>query len=147
MIETVIYLLLFALVFFAVTSFAFNIDDNIRAAKVRNDIDRTIIFVSEHMTESAKLAESIPIIEADRIRFNTADGYVEYRIENSRLIYDYDGLDISFITDRAITINGFIAEEILTQGDERTGVRLTLEISSLKDVKIQKSATYSFLLQ
>lgn len=150
--ETLIYIVLFGIIFLAIMQFLFTMNEGNRVATYRNEIDRSIIFLNEHLNDSFDLATSIDgtgsTFDNDSSILNlvTDEGTVSYRLVNGTVIYNTNSEDFLLTSPRTTTTK-LLFQKILNSDDELIGVRMTLEIESVFDSKSKKTIETSYALK
>ena len=141
LIETVLYLALFALIFISVMQFSLAVAESNRAAVSRNKVEHTLIFVTEHLglrfEEAQSINEGLTLLETNGgVLCLTSNGEdVTYSVSNGILQFSESGV-VSALSNSSVVVESFYLEEVLDNVDQLVGIRLTLEIAS-------KDGTYS----
>lgn len=150
LIEVLIYLALFAIIFTVVLGFAFNVDDINQFTKSNYNFDKQIIFLDQHMRDSFNKsvsidsANSIFNVDGGKVVINTSNGAVSYRLDNSRLIYTKDSVD-HIVSQVDVNVDSFYIEPVMMASSGGVnGIKLTVELS--KD-NAQRSISTSYIVQ
>ena len=150
LIETVLYIALFAIIFMSVMNFAFSVTEHNQEAEARTMIQRSIIQIQEHLTEKIDSATSIDTIasvfEVDNgvLSMTVSGSSAVYQISDGRLTYSTGGNSTPISSSKMI-VTRFYIQEVLGRADQVTGVRITMEIQSVKGEESDTMIT-SFLL-
>jgi len=150
LIEIILYLALFGVIFTSILSFASNVDDVNQFTKSNYNFDKQIVFFDQHLKNSFNQTMGIDasgsVFNSDNgmIILNTSTSTITYRLENSRIIVSAAAAN-DFISQVDVDINKFYIEPI-TMGSEETikGVRILLEMS--KD-NAKRSISASYIVQ
>ena len=135
-IETVIYLGIFAFIFIAVVQFYFTVARGNQLAGERNEIQKAIIFLDQHMKSSFESSVDVDTLNSTFnndngvLSLNTTSGYVEYSVSSNRILFDENGTFSDYVTTDDFIITKFYLEEIEDSDSIVVGVKLTLDISS-----------------
>ncbi len=133
LIETILYLALFAIIFTSVVSFMLAVSENNRIAKARNRVESSMIFVTEHISESFDLATSIDVDEtvfedsSGVLTLVTPSGLVEYSVDSGRLMYNSGGSSTPLTIPDIVVTNCYL-EQVLDKTSEVVGIRITFGI-------------------
>lgn len=137
LIETVVYLALFGLIFLSTMNFVLTVSENNRKAESRMYTQRGILFVQEHMTETVRSAwiinEENSVFDSDNgvLALNTVDGVTSYQIVSGRLHYNCNGRSVP-VTNVRVVVSRLYFERILDPSDNVVGVRVTMDVESTK---------------
>ncbi len=152
LVEMLVYLALFGLIFLSIIEFALTISEGNRVAGRRMEIEKTVIFATQHLEDTFGKAVSIDEVNstfdsaAGKLRLNLDAGYAEYNIASGRLNFDNSG-ETNFLSSSDYVIDQFYLERILRRNGTLQGVRLTLQISSVKDVSVTTTVITSYTLK
>ena len=150
LIEVVLYIALFALMFFSVVQFMMAVSEKNQVAKGRNKIETGLIAVTQHLENSFAQADSVDdancVFESNPgvLRLNTASGVIEYSVSGQKLLYDESGVSFD-LTESEIAVTEFYLQEVLDKSSQVTGVRLTLTLQFPKEGTSETIVT-SFIL-
>jgi|GEM_PF-2341287 len=150
LIEAVVYLALFGAVFLMVMQFAFAIGGSNDKTNSNNEIQRNMIFLNEHFTGTFSVSESIDDtnslfnIPDGILRFNTASGYLEYKLVQGNLVIE-DGTSSIVLTDPKFSVNSFLVEPVLGNDASVVGSKITMEIYS-SNTRTTRTLHSSYLL-
>ncbi len=152
--ETLIYIVLFGIIFLAIMQFLFTMNEGNRVATYRNEIDRSVIFLNEHLNDSFESAASIDdinsIFDSDnsKLYLYTGSGTtsINYRLENGNIILNKNAQDY-LISSPRVEVTQFKLERILNADDALVGARMTLSIRSSFDEKSTKTVETSYALK
>lgn len=143
LLELVVYMGVFSIVFIVVVQFGFNVAEANKAASSTLEIERTTTLISQHFTETFKDYNEIDQILSDvsndeRMRFINNTSYIEYRIENSRFLVERDGVE-NFLTKIDFAIQNLDFEYIFNQDlSEIIGLSIDYRVQSNKEERIFK---------
>ena len=135
LVEIVLYLALFAIIFFTVMQFVLAVSENNRVAMARSKVERTHIFVLEHLQESFSEAESVndvgSLFEDDSgvMVLNLESGSLRYSLVNDRIMFERGGVSVP-LTAPDVVVSRFYLEEVLNAASSTVGVRITMEITT-----------------
>jgi competence protein ComGC len=148
LVETLLYLALFNVVFLSVIGFTIAITQNNRVAEYRNAVDKNTIFVTQHLQDAFSHANAVDaansVYDTDngRIRLIQATGYKEYFIENNTLKVT-NGLSTYDLSDALASVSKLRVETVLSPTGSQTGARITLRFVSKKyDTVSKEVSTY-----
>lgn len=133
MMESVIYLGMFALLFLTLMQFYFSIGNSNQRASATLKIQRSEIFLSQHIediirkSDSYNSINSITGVDLSTIRFNYGAGYKEYYVDEGILYLD-DGTNIYQISPSDLEIAKFRADVIQDSELSIYRIDLTIEI-------------------
>ena len=150
LIETVLYIALFGLIFLSMMTFVLATAEKNRIAAERVAVQRTRIFVQEHLNEVIDDAVSIDAVgsmfdvDSGVLVVNHSAGTGTYQISDSRLVYT-TGAETNPVTISDIEVTRFYLEQVLDRAGGLTGVRVTMEFVS-KDNHSEDTMITSFLL-
>lgn len=151
LLETIIYLALFAVIFVAIIQFYFMMARNNRVAQERVEMHKIILFVNQHFSESFEEASSIDldnsVFHNDNgvLRILTDGEYLEYSLSSSRIIVDNNG-DINYLTPESFGVLSFRFEEILDSEDNNVGIRVVILFQSKNYENITQEISTSFVI-
>jgi len=152
LVESTIYLALFGIMFIAIMQFVITMRDNNRVAIEKVDLERVVIFLTNHISDTTKNATSID--ETNSI-FAQNDGKLiiikdentyEYKLENGSLIYTDNSTPI-MILDPDYKVTRFYLEKIYNNQNSLLGTRLELTVESIKTSKNFKAIRTSYILK
>lgn len=152
LVEVLVYLALFGLIFVSIIEFAISISQSNRVAGKRTEIEKSVITVTQHFSDTVPDGISIDdlnsVYDDDNgvLRVILDPGYVEYRIENGRVVVDRDGI-LNYLTNPEYYVNKLRFEKILSRSGVTTGVRLTFMISSSNDSSVTTTIITSYMLK
>ncbi len=131
MMESIIYLGMFALLFLTLMQFYFSIGSSNQRASATLKIQRGEIFLSQHLEDTIRKSDSynstnsITGVDLSTLRFNYGVGYKEYYVDDGILYID-DGTNSYQISPPDIEIVVFRADVI--QDSELSVYRIDLTI-------------------
>jgi len=151
-VEVLVYLALFGLIFYSVVVFMISIKDSNRMALDRTDMEKTALYLMNHMNSSFNIANSITadantVYNSDngKIKLILPTKYAQYSLTGSALHFNDNGTDYN-ITNPDYTISKFYLEQVFNNDNVLVGVRLTMTIVSAKTPQITKTINTSFIL-
>lgn len=130
LVETIIYLVLFGIIFTTIFQFVFTIQDGNKKSLSMDILEKNRIFISQHLqdsfTNSTEIDDTLSTFENDRgvLRLNHDAGYKLYNINDDRLQYSENGVN-NYITPANTTLTRFY----LTPLTEVDGTIVAIEIS------------------
>jgi len=152
MVESVIYLFLFGLIFITIIEFAITLRANNRTSLEKVNVEKVVIYLNEHISDSFKNtlsideANSLFASDSGWIRIIKNGGYKEYSLINGNFIYSDNGNIISII-DPDFKIEKLRFDKILNSRNELQGIRMELKIVSIKKSTNFKEYHTSFLIK
>jgi hypothetical protein len=154
-VESVVYLGLFAIIFLVVMQYFFSISAQNEYAESSIETEKSVIFLSDHISNTFGEIHSI---DASSSQFNLDDGLlvlftddtltttVSYEIESDRIRFTDEASQQSYISDRNNEVTQFLIEQILNSEDELVGVRVTTVFDS-KNINYQREFTTSYIIE
>lgn len=143
LIETIIYLALFGIIFAAIIDFSLSVAESNQYSQYKNEIEHSAIFLDEHFSASFEKIDQIDNdntiydITLGKLRiFNLTDS-LDYNVNNYRLKVNRNGI-VNFLTNPNIIIDKFLVEKVLSPDSSISGVRITFNILSNKKSSISK---------
>ncbi len=149
--EIVLYLALFGMVFLTAIQFAFNIMDFNQKAAQEIELEKTIIFATEHLSQTFKNAVTI---DAAGSTFNNSNGVLSLTTQTNPIIYSkdqnrlrvmVDGINY-YLSSSDMVLSNFYIEKIVNRTDNIVGIRLSLTMYSIKDSSVTKSIQTSYMV-
>jgi hypothetical protein len=144
LIETVLYLALFNVIFLSVIGFTISMTESNRKAEYANAIEKNAIFISEHVQQTFSKANAIDapnttyLDSNGKIRLQVLGGFKEYSLLNGVVVVG-NGTTITPISDSLVTITSFFVEPVTTSTGLQTGAKITINFSASKFPTITKS--------
>lgn len=138
LIESTVYLGIFAMLFLAMMQFYFTIGTSNQRSSAQTTLQKNKIFLSEHTeltirdSDGLDVANSIIETDSSSVRFHQGDSYVEYYVIDGVLYLD-DGNVATRLTPPTVEVERFRAD--LTQDSDNTLYYLQLQID-LRDKNI-----------
>lgn len=150
--ETLVYLAIFGMVFLGIFQFMFYVSENNQRADERNELQKSMILVDEHMIDSFE--RTVSIDEANStfqndsgvLRLTVNGSFVEYRIQNGRLVF-IDGAATTAISSDMFNFTKFNVDRILDNQDELKGVKVQFTIASPQISGTTRSFESSYLIR
>jgi competence protein ComGF len=151
LIETILYLALFNVIFVAVIGFTIALTQNNRMSEYRNAIDKDAILVSEHLQDTMSSANTIDSINSvytqdnGKIRVNIVSGYREYYLDNGTLKVT-NGTQSYDLTSSLVSASRLYIETVVSNAGTQTGAKITIEFVAKKYPSVTKqiSSYYDF---
>ena len=135
LIESVVYLGLFALLFLALIQFYFTIGSSNQRSTANLLLQRTRIFLAEHTEETIRDSLSFDILssklddDSGILRFETTTGYKEYYLENGVLKIT-DGVDIFPLTPPNTLVTRFRGEVAEDSGSNMYYLEIYIDLQN-----------------
>jgi len=151
-VETLIYLFLFALIFILVMEFVITLRANNQISLEKVNLEKVIIYINNHLSDSFKnnigIDENNSIFASDsgKIRILKTAGYKEYTQTNGIFTYNDNGNTL-VILDPDFRIDKLRFDKILDSNNLLQGIRMELRIVSVKNINNKKEIQTSFLLK
>lgn len=138
LIETMIYIALYGVIFAAIVSFALTIAEMNKTAEQKNEIQRTIMFIDEHLSKS--ISKYKIVNDANSI-FNNNNGVLNISNNTDTLIYSTNSNSLIVnrnnitnpLTNPNVKITKFFIQNVIGPDLTRSGIMIYIEISSAKD--------------
>jgi len=152
LVESTIYLALFGIMFIAIMQFVITMRDNNRVAIEKVDLERVVIFLTNHISDTTKNATSIDeansvfALNDGKLRIIKEGNNYEYKLENGSLIYT-DNTTPIMILDPDYKVTRFYLEKIYNNQNSLLGTRLELTVESIKTSKNFKAIRTSYILK
>ena len=138
LLETVLYLALFAVLFVVVLEFTMAVAESNRGARARGDVETSIMFIVQHVEDSFTEASSVDSLNSvfysdnGDMRLVSSSGTARYYLDAGQLQF-VDGGITTPLTGPHVSVDRFYFEEILDRHGDISGVRCILGISSVKE--------------
>ena len=153
LLETLVYLGLFLVIFVTIMQFLFIISENNLVARQRNELQKSVIFLTEHLDISVQNADSVDSLNST---FTSDDGalqlvtnggveYQNYSITGGRIQFDNNG-DLTFLTPPEYTVTKLFLEEVHDVNAVVIGVKTTIELRATKKTSVNETIETIFLL-
>lgn len=154
LVETLVYLVLFGLIFTSIMQYIFTVGDNNQKADFRKELEKETILINQHINDTflqgtyIEAANTAFINNNGKIRVVNAIGQtIDYYLNNNRLIVNRNGIT-SYLTGQDFYVNKFYIEQIQKTGSSTvTGAKITFEIWAIKMTSAKNSFTSSFSLK
>lgn len=150
LIELVLYLALFAIFFVAMINFFFFISDSNQLSGETLKVDRTVIFVTQHLQDTITSSTGVAISPSSSFGVVNGSIYLEnendtnYTLSAGRIQFD-NGPETLPITRSDLEVTKFLLEEILDNSDTVIGVQITIEVQSRIDDSVISEFTNSYM--
>ncbi len=151
LVEALVYLALFGMIFLTMVEFFISMNQGNKQAKYSIDVEKSSIFVLEHLKESFDQATvidpNLSTFDVDNgvLRLTTGSGYIEYRVSGQHLQIDRNGTTNN-ITTNGLTMTVFKITKVLNRKNEIVGIKLNFTIRSTKYPSKLKSVETTLLL-
>ncbi len=153
LVEVIVYLGLFAILFTSIISFTINVSSINQESLQRLEVSQQIMFVSEHIGDSVlqslgiNTAETIFSTQPGLLYLDTPSGYITYRVDtlDNRLVVNRDGTQ-NFLTSERYSITDFIIEPINSHAGEKSGFKISFTITS-KNSNVSNTFEYSYFIR
>ncbi len=152
LIETILYLALFNVIFFSVITWAISLSQSNRNAEFKNAVEKNAIFITEHLNDTFQKGLTIDSVnstfdDADgKIRITSATGYLEYR-RNGNLFTVTNGTSIYSLSDAFVQVTNFRVEPVIVQPNTYVGAKITITITAEKFPTLTKTITSYYALR
>lgn len=152
LVELVVYLALFGLIFLSIMQFVMATNQNNDTARGRNLMEKNTIFLLRHLEQSFSTVQSIDEVnsmfdvEQGKLILNTNQGNKEYQMSSGQLIYSFDGNQYDLIQPGFEATN-FKIEKILNNDNQLVGVLITITMDSINILNVNKTISSSFLIK
>lgn len=149
LVEILIYLALFGVVFTIIVQFYIGVTQTNKYAEDEIDISNDILFIQSHLASSEFEAVSINETESimgddiGSVRFTFDSGYVDYYLQNGNLLVDRDG-NVTQLSNNTLTVNQFRIDPIRIEGSIVSAI-ISLQLESNVN-SIIKSSSYTVSL-
>lgn len=144
LIETILYLALFNVIFFAVITWGITLTQSNRNAEYKNAIEKNAIFLSEHLGDTFKRGVSVDAANSDfnvstgKVRVNLASGYLEYENVNN-VIKVTNGTSSFDLTDRFVQVTNFTVSPVIIAPNTIIGANITITFVAEKFPTLTKT--------
>lgn len=151
LIEVLMYLFIFGVIFGSVIFFFFDINDITRESQENVNLDRYNTFVSLHLKESIKYADSIngatSVFDNDngRLVLNTSSGQITYELDQAAL--EVTRTTTTNLTPPGIEVDSFNLVRILDDEDMLRGLKLNFTLSTDNVDNLTKSYEHTYFLE
>lgn len=152
LVELVVYLALFGLIFLSIMQFVMATNQNNDTARGRNLIEKNAIFTLRHLEKSFSTVQTIDEVNSifddnqGRLILNSIYGAKEYQVLSGQLKYTFDGNEYDLIQP-GFEATTFKMEKILNNDNQLVGVLITITIDSENLLNVNRSISSSFLIK
>ncbi len=144
LVETVIYMALFSFLMMMVMQFVFIVDKANDTGFKKNELERSVVFISQHLKESFNSSNGIDEINT---LINDNNGVLTLNHNGSQIKYSIDGQKImvtrgtntNYITTGDYVVEQFLLEPVLNTDGSLEGLKVTIKITDKKDEAISRS--------
>ena len=149
LIEVVIYLAIFGIIFGSILFFALSYNTNIDNAVSLQKMNHFTSYVSNHISDSFKTAISIDFsnsvfdIDNGKLSILKSGGYLDYYLTSNNLIFDNNGSKTT-LNNPDVQIEKFIIRRILSKNGTIKGVKVEMGVyySKKTDLKMNMEEIY-----
>lgn len=152
LIESLIYLGIFAFIFITIMQFVFNVGETVQIASDRNEMEQTSIFIDMHILESFTKANSIDLLNSTltnnngKLRLTKVNGnYMEYSILNERINFSDNGTNY-YLTSQDMIVDRMYLERVNDVQGDIIGIKTTIDFVAAENPGNVKTLVTSFLL-
>ncbi|MCC7303863.1 hypothetical protein IT418_00375 [bacterium] len=131
LIETILYLALFNIIFFAVITWSIALSQSNRNAEYKNAVEKNAIFLSEHLKDTFKGGISVDSANSTfdatsgKIRVNLSSGFLEYTLVDNKVTVT-NGTTTFDLTDRFVHVTKFTVSPVIIPPSTIVGANITL---------------------
>ncbi|MFZ6021983.1 MAG: type II secretion system protein [Patescibacteria group bacterium] len=143
LIETILYLALFNIIFFVVITWAISLAQNNRTAEYKNALEKNAIFVTSHLKDSFQEANSLDPANSTynsdngKVRVSKLASYKEYYLQN-QVLKVTDGVNTHDLTDQFVHVTKFNVVPIQNALGTVTGANITVQFTAEKYPQLTK---------
>lgn len=144
LIETILYLALFNVIFFAVITWAIALGQSNKIAEYKNALEKNSILVTEHLSDTFKKGVTVDPVNSifdnadGKVRVTFTSGFLEYsRVGNVFTVTD--GTTSYGLTDKFVNVTNFTVSPIIIPPSEIVGARISMTISGVKFPNLTKT--------
>lgn len=143
LVETILYLALFNIIFFSVITWAITLTQSNRNAEYRNAVERNAIFVAAHLADTYRQGlsvdenESVFNLELSSVRIQAPEDYFDYSVSGNRLFVERTG-GTYILTDRLVEVTSFEVVPV-DHNDVIVGTRIRITLRAEKYPSVTKT--------
>ncbi len=142
LIETILYIGILTAILFTIVNFMLSTREATTRTKRRSEVFSSSEFISQHLDY---ILSDVSSIDSSKSSFNTDSGILYITVQNGEHHYTLSGNNLEYdgtpLNTKEVRVQKFFLEPIQDKKDVTIGVRISLEISSIKDAGINKSIT------
>lgn len=144
LIETILYLALFNVIFFSVITWAIALSQSNRNAEYKNAVEKNAIFVSEHLNDTFKRGLTVDSVNSvfndtnGKVRATFTSGYFEYARAGNTLRVT-DGTLTHDLTDKFVLVTEFNVAPVTVEGGVIVGAKIRINFIAEKYPTITKT--------
>lgn len=152
LIETLMYVGIFAVFFITVVQFSLNIQDNNLIATYRKVVATNSVYVANHLQDSFKNSTSVNTttsvfdVTNGRLRIENGSNFYDYSLSNSILFVNINGTSYQLLYDD-VQVTGFLVEKVVDSTSQIIGVRLSITYASAKKFSVNLSTVTMYYLK
>ncbi len=151
LIETLLYLALFGVIFFSIMQFFYSASELNLNADANNNIRKNNLFITNHFDTSVEDTISIDLANTDfdidlgKIRLITNEGFIEYSTNSSQLFVNRNN-QINSISDSNIYITRLRFSEVNFE-TELKGFKVEIDFQSNKNNRLTESISKIYIIE
>ena len=144
LVETILYLGLFNVIFFAVITLTISLSQNNSASEYKNAIEKNTMFVTEHLTDTfskgltVDSANSTFATNLGKVRVTSATGYMQYTVSNGKLTVT-NGTNTYELTDKFVNVTMFQVDPVIVLPNTIVGAKIKVTFVSQKYPNLNKT--------
>jgi len=152
LIETILYLALFNVIFFAVITWAITLTQSNRNAEYKNAVEKNAMFLTEHLNDTFKRGLTVDAANSTfndasgKVRVTFSAGYFEYQRSGSMLRVT-DGAATYDLTDRFVQITNFTVSPVMLEDSTIVGVKIRISLLAEKFPTVTKTIESYYALR
>ncbi len=152
LIETLIYVALFGLIFSSMIGYFMMISESNANSRLKLDVHKNMIFISEHINNSFDTFESIDLTnttldnDLGKIRLVKGASTIDYIIEGDRLKVVRDGVG-TYVLANKFKAESFRVERVNSSTNAVVGARIKFTFSSLKKNTVKDTLESMYLFK
>ena len=142
LIETVVYLALFAVVFTVIVSFFITVSNANKGAKDKQQLEYVSLFVIKHLEQNLQ-SETISSVTTDSIVF-TGNGVSNNYVFSDRIQFN-NGIQIIPVTPLFVSISNTILTSVKDKNNNIVGVEIDFRVNSISDTSLHREVHLTIL--
>ncbi|KXK27430.1 MAG: hypothetical protein TR69_WS6001000306 [candidate division WS6 bacterium OLB20] len=151
LIETLVYLAVFGVMFTVVIAFMLSVSESNRRSLVQNEVERSVLFLFNHMEDTFNRASAI---NAGTSVFDNNNGVLHltagtddyiYRLDSQRIEFSEEGVD-NFISSGELRVTQLRFEPVELSDGSLVGIRVVATYTSDKFPDVVREVESAFLL-
>jgi len=151
LVETIVYLALFAIVFGVVVQFSFSVSEANTNALIDSEVEKSLLFIHSHfkttLTNKIVLNETESIFESNnsKLVFTLNGNLITYDLVDGRIRITREGLS-NFINNPFNNATSFNVERVFDKNMITTGLRISATLRSNSNPNISRKFTNLYLI-